>query len=232
MFSIYSSNNNQPILTSNEGKGVLGLALVLAVIAHVILLVFIKLPSNPKNLLQTTFEVELRPFHEPILNVEPIEHAEFRSNVPKEEQPELAVQSKKLISKKSLIIPNDSANDDSREINTQSNSNVNNEKPTEIIPSNTTISYEDLLESARYIAKEDAKNMPNPKDDGVLLSDQAFSPKLAQTLAKKEKVVGMTSYADGMTKVITSSGTEYCFQPSPLMSKGAFENNPIAMTCP
>ena len=73
MFSSYSSNKNLPTLTSNEDKSVLGLALVLAVIAHVILLVYIKLPSNSKDLLPTTFKVQLRPLHEPMVKVEPIE---------------------------------------------------------------------------------------------------------------------------------------------------------------
>ena len=131
-----------------------------------------------------------------------------------------------------MTIPKDAAIDDSRENNPQAKANVNTEKPSEISPSNTSISYEDLLESAQHIAKEDAKNMPKLKDDGILLSDRAFSPKLSQQLAKKEKVAGVTSYANGMLKVVTPYGTEYCLQSPPLMAKGVFENDPIPMTCP
>lgn len=93
---------------------------------------------------------------------------------------------------------------------------------------------ETLLNSARQIAREAAKEIPLPKDNLPPLRDRPILPKLAQLLAQKNKPpAGVTEYADGMIKIVTESGNVYCMQPkSHLPQNGPIESESIPMTCP
>ncbi len=99
------------------------------------------------------------------------------------------------------------------------------------------LTTEALLASARSIAIEAAlaeeKNEHKAKREHIALADRAFSPELANTLTPRKKVnAGATQYANGMVKMVNADGSEYCLQQSPMLNKGAFENDPIPMTCP
>jgi hypothetical protein len=214
------------ILVVYKDKRALGLALLLALIAHLILLVYVKPPSNHKTLLPTIFEVQLSPIKERLIKLEPtdrvIESAPHRQN----KQSANTIRFKKLAEENRMNIY------EKRDVEPLVETIIKTDKKIDSDVSKQAISYGELLESAQQIVKEDVKNMPKSKDEGLLLSDRAFSPKLALALAKKGKVSGVTKYADGMVKVITSSGTEYCMLPSPLLIKDAFDSDPIPMTCP
>lgn len=231
MFSYNSFNNKQTMRTAHEDKRALGLALLLAVIAHVILLVYVKLPSSHTTWSPTIFDVQLSPVHEPLVKVMPVDQFTESGNHIHKEQSLHSITSKKMNQHRKIVIEDTTFIDKQREIEHEE-AMIKTDKTINSQASKQAISYGELLESAQQIVKEDAKNMQKPKDDGVSLSDRAFSPKLAQALAKKEKVPSVTKYADGMVKVVTSSGTEYCLQPSPQLIKGPFDSDPIPMTCP
>lgn len=232
MFSYSSFNNKQAIRTTHEDKRALGLALLLAVIAHVILLVYVKLPPSHKAWSSTIFDVQLSPVHGQPVKVKPADQVTESENRFHKEQPIHSDSPKKIDQYEKTTIQNTTIVDEQMKIQPIEEAMIRTDKTINPEASKQTISYGELLESARQIVKEDVKNMPKTKDDGVLLSDRAFLPKLAQALAKKETVSGVTKYADGMVKVITSSGTEYCLQPSPQLIKGSFDSDPIPMTCP
>lgn len=95
------------------------------------------------------------------------------------------------------------------------------------------INTENLFAVARQIAVEDEKNLKRENTKLIALADRAFSPEIAKVFAPRKKAnVGVTQYAGGMVKVVNADGNEYCLQQSPKMNKGAFENEPIPMTCP
>ena len=217
--------------TAHEDKRALGLALLFAVIAHMSLLVYVKLPSSHKTRSPTIFDVQLSPVYEPLVKVMPVDQFTESGNHIHKEKSLHSITSKKIDQHRKIVIEDTTFIDKQREIEPEE-AMIKTDRTNNSQASKQAISYGELLESAQQIVKEDAKNMPKPKDDGVLLSDRAFLPKLAQALAKKEKVQGITKYADGMVKVVTSSGTEYCLLPSPQLIKGAFDSDPIPMTCP
>lgn len=232
MFSYNSFNNKQVMRTPLEDKRALGLALILAVIAHVILLVYVKLPPSHNTWSPTIFDVQLSPAHGQLVKVKPANQYTKSDNSIHKEQSHHAITSKKIDQHQKIAIQNTMFIDEQRKVEPVEEAMIKTDKTINSKATKQAISYGELLESAQKIVKEDAENMPKTKDDGVLLSDRAFSPKLAQAFAKKENVPGVTKYADGMVKVVTSSGTEYCLQPSPQLIKGSFDSDPIPMTCP
>lgn len=232
MFSYNSFSNKQAIRTTQEDKRALGLALLLAVIAHAILLVYVKLPPSHKTWSPTIFDVQLSPAHEQLVEVKSADQVTKSDNRIYKEQSTHSITSKKIDQHQKITIQNTTFINGQREIEPVEEAMIKTDKTINSKASKQAISYGELLESAQQIVKEDAKNMPKTKDDGVLLSDRAFSPKLAQAFAKKENVPSVTKYADGMVKVVTSSGTEYCLSPSPQLIKGSFDSDPIPMTCP
>lgn len=196
--------------------------LILAVIAHSIFLWMVKFPPSAPMKLPITFDVRITslPVAERHIELEP-------NNTNSDEPPSISTTIKKQNPQTTSIRLTTIDAQATTDLPTATISISPN-----AITSKAKVTTENLLESAHRIAMEDAKNMPKSKDDGILLSERAFSPKLAQALAKKEKVAGVTQYTDGMVKVVTSSGAEYCMQLSPLLVKGAFDSDPIPMTCP
>ena len=232
MFSYNSFNTKQAIRTTHEDTRALGLALLLAVLAHVILLVYVKLPPSHKTWSPTIFDVQLSHVHEWSVKVKSPDQVMESGNYIHQEQSHHLITSKKIDQHQKTAIQNTTFVDRQVAIEPVKDVMIKTDKTINPEASKQTISYGELLESARKIIKEDAKDMLTPKDDGVLLSDRALSPKLAQAFSKKEKVQGVTKYADGIVKVVTSSGTEYCLQSPPLLIKGPFDSDPIPMTCP
>lgn len=232
MFSYNSFNNKQLMRTTLEDKRALGLALLLAVIAHVILLVYVKLPPSHNTRSPTIFDVQLSPAHEQLVEVKPANQYTESDNSFHKEQSHHAITSKKIDQNQRIAIQDTMFMDEQREIEPLEEAMIKTDKTINSEAAKQAISYGELLESAQKIVKEDVKNMPKLNDGGVLLSDRAFSPKLAQAFAKKGNVPGVTKYADGKVKVVTSSGTEYCLSPSPQLIKGSFDSEPIPMTCP
>ena len=95
------------------------------------------------------------------------------------------------------------------------------------------IHTENLFAAARQMAIEDEKNLKRENTKLIALADRAFSPEIAKVFSQRKKTnAGVTLYAGGMVKVVNADGSEYCLQQSPMLNKGAFENEPIPMTCP
>ncbi|HNZ55835.1 MAG TPA: hypothetical protein PKL58_00600 [Methylophilaceae bacterium] len=95
------------------------------------------------------------------------------------------------------------------------------------------INTENLFAVARQMAIEDEKNLKRENTKLIALADRAFSPEIAKVFSQRKKTnAGVTLYAGGMVKVVNADGSEYCLQQSSIMNKGAFENEPIPMTCP
>ena len=232
MFCYNLYNNKQKVRTIHEDKRALCLALLLAVIAHVILLVNVKLPPRQKTWSPIIFDVQISPVHEQPVKVKSTDQVTESNNRIHQEQSNHSITYKKIDPQQKIAIKNAMFIDEQSEIELAEEAIIKTDKTINSEASKQSISYGELLESAQQIVKEDVKNMPKPKNDGVLLSDRAFLPKLAQALAKKEKMQGVTKYADGMVRVVTSSGTEYCLLSSPLLIKGPFDSDPIPMTCP
>ncbi len=232
MFSYDSFNNIRTISTIYGDNRALGLALFSAVIAHVILFVYVQLPPRHKTLSPTIFDVQLSPVHESPVKVKLVDQAEKNDIHIYKEQSHHLITSKKINQLQKIAIQNTALIDGQREIEHVEDVRIKTDKTINPEASKKAISYGELLESAQQIIKEDIKNMPILKDDDDFLPDRTYLPKLAQALAKKGKVQGVTKYADGMVKVVTSNGTEYCLQSSPLLIKGAFDSDPIPMTCP
>lgn len=225
-------NNNQTKCSMPEGNRAFGLAVLLAVIAHAVLLIYVKIPSNHKPWTPVISDVQLKPLHEQLVKLASSDQGIKSDNRSQKEQSILSTISKRMDQKQktnirhATLFVKQSEVEPVAEVMIKTDRTINSEAPKQ------AITYGELLESAHLIVKEDAKNMPKPKDNGVLLTDRAFLPILAQALAKKEKVQGVTKYADGMLKVVTSSGTEYCMLPSQQLIIGAFDSDPIPMTCP
>jgi len=95
------------------------------------------------------------------------------------------------------------------------------------------IHTENLFAAARQMAIEDEKNLKRENPKTIAFAARAFSPEIAKVFAPHKKAeAGVTQYAGGMVKVVNADGSEYCLQQSPMLNKGAFENEPIPMTCP
>jgi hypothetical protein len=80
------------------------------------------------------------------------------------------------------------------------------------------VSLDALLDSARAIARDDARRhrMPRPEDSDD--NDRPLLPQLARALRREPP--GETRFSDGMIKVVTASGSIYCLRPKPEFARG------------
>lgn len=110
------------------------------------------------------------------------------------------------------------------------------EQNLETEPDKTKKTTEDLLNSAHRIAKEEALAMPKEKEDGVLLTEREFSPKLANAMNKMQKPrAGTYHLSNGMMKIVSIDGSEYCLAPPPVSAMPVNSLNAqtsMPMTCP
>lgn len=108
--------------------------------------------------------------------------------------------------------------------------------PTEPNAKRNKLTIDDLLNSARRIAQEDALAMPKEKSDGMTLADREFSPQLAKAMNKMKKLpAGTYPIGNGMMKIIGIDGSAYCLAPPPNSAMPVSALNAqvsMPMTCP
>lgn len=101
---------------------------------------------------------------------------------------------------------------------------------------NPKISTESLLESARRIAIEEAKNMPKEKGDDIALADRPISPEIAKAIGKKKKrkAEAGTFTVNGVVIQVNPDGSSNCFLPPPesSMPYGSFSPPTLGTPCP
>jgi hypothetical protein len=212
--------------------------ILLAIIVHIALIAALKFQPNRQIKPPIMFDVSLMPYQAPEKHIE-VEPSNTKSDVPLTSIPvKKAQKSQTPTTNKIEIISSTGSqlgnvpNKIDAQPNTEASVATINIAPN-ANASKPKISTESLLESAHRIAIEDAKTMPKEKNDGIALADRPISPKLALALApKKRPKPGITSYADGIVKVVNSDGSSYCLQPPPPMPSGIFEPLSIPMTCP
>lgn len=93
-------------------------------------------------------------------------------------------------------------------------------------PGDSSKSLESLLESAKSIARDDAR-----KDEQRALSDQGFNTPIAEMKRELKQSHQEIRLANGILKIITAAG-EVCFQPPPLFARDQKGLYGIPMTCP
>ncbi len=105
------------------------------------------------------------------------------------------------------------------------------EKPPDSAFSPPRFSLESLRDSVRRIARDEARHLPPSKGAEGQFVDRPVLPELAHALARKEASV--TQLADGIVKVVTSSGSVYCLQPPPVFAQGGpAQSLGTVSTCP
>ncbi len=98
-------------------------------------------------------------------------------------------------------------------------------------PPTASFSTAEILESARVIARTGSPSGATLKADAK--GERAILPALEHSLNKDKKVPGSMQMIDGLVKVTTPSGTEYCLRPPPTTAPGAgFEITVVATNCP
>lgn len=114
-------------------------------------------------------------------------------------------------------------------------------KPVDTVPSHETsasvglaapgFSVGSVLESARQMAREEARKQSGVHGEGVRNEDRAALPQLARAL--RREAPGEKRFASGMIKVVTASGSVYCLQPKPTFARdGPVEPLSIPTNCP
>lgn len=110
------------------------------------------------------------------------------------------------------------------------------EHPIETQTQKNNVTTDDLLNTARRIAQEDALTMPKEKSDGITLADREFSPQLAKAMSKMKKLpAGTYQFGNGMMKIIGIDGSVYCLAPPPSSAMSVSALNAqisMPMTCP
>ncbi len=93
------------------------------------------------------------------------------------------------------------------------------------------ISIAALLESARKLASEDRGAPPPPSKETMTIFERPVLPQLAR--AFRREVPGETRLANGMIKVVTTTGAIYCLQPLPKFAQGGpIEPMIVPTNCP
>lgn len=88
-----------------------------------------------------------------------------------------------------------------------------------------------LLEAARQIAHEDALKHPTQPHENIRTQERPILPELARAL--RQEPPGETHLANGMIKVVTTTGAIYCLKPLPKFAQGGpVESMSIPTNCP
>lgn len=107
------------------------------------------------------------------------------------------------------------------------------EAPVQTLTPNTsaTLSIDALLASARRIAREETLKHPRPIGDKTNAVERPILPQLAKAL--RRDAPGETRLANGMIKVVTTTGAVYCLKPLPKFALGGpVEPMIIPTNCP
>jgi len=93
------------------------------------------------------------------------------------------------------------------------------------------VSIATLLESARKLAREERGAPPPPSKETTTIFERPVLPQLARAL--RREVPGETRLANGMIKVVTTTGAIYCLQPLPKFAQGGpIEPMIVPTNCP
>lgn len=106
------------------------------------------------------------------------------------------------------------------------------QRPESASTSPPRISVESLMNSARRIARDEARHTPPSKKETPGIEDRPLLPALANALNRKQASEVML--ANGVYRVRTPSGTEYCFLPLPDIAISGTPVKPtiVPSTCP
>ena len=104
--------------------------------------------------------------------------------------------------------------------------------PPSLRPSSSAPSFESVFDSAKGIARDEAKRMAPLKAEETDVPDRPVLPALAKAL-KKQKA-GETRFADGLIKIVTPSGKAFCYMPLPdiVARGGPIEPTIVPTNCP
>lgn len=94
------------------------------------------------------------------------------------------------------------------------------------------ISVESLIDSAKNIVRDETRRKPPSKEEAINIEDRPFLPVLAKALKKLKP--DETRFADGLIKIVTSSGSVYCVKPLPdiVAHGGSVEPTIVPTNCP
>lgn len=93
------------------------------------------------------------------------------------------------------------------------------------------VSSDQLLETARKIAREEAKKIPPSLHERTGSDDSPVLPELDRVLTQKSQ--REISFADGTTRVVTRFGTTYCLKPPPDFARsGIGAQLSVPLLCP
>lgn len=210
--------------------------LLLALLVHLLALSLIKVMKHAPVQAPLTFDVRLMPVKKNqaqdvvliMQKIEKVRMIQTKAEVKPEAKPE------KTLPKPAIALKNSNAPEITADLLNLIEKTT--EKTIEKQVNKSNISTENLLDSARRIAIEEAKNMPKDKSDNIALADREFSPKLAAAMGKLNKLpAGIYNIANGQIKIVNADGSEYCLIPpvGSAMPASAFGTSPsIPMTCP
>lgn len=106
------------------------------------------------------------------------------------------------------------------------------ERPTQAAFSPPLISVKSLIDSAKNIVRDETRQQPLSKEDIFNIEDRPILQELAKALKKLKP--GETRFADGLIKIVTSSGSVYCVKPLPdiVAHGGSVEPTIVPTNCP
>lgn len=88
------------------------------------------------------------------------------------------------------------------------------------------------MSSARRVARDEARHTPPSKKETPGIEDRPVLPALAKALTRAP--ASETQFANGIYKVVTKSGTVYCYIPLPDIATSGTPVKPtiVPSTCP
>lgn len=199
--------------------------LLLAAVVHILLIAFLPLPRVIPSASQPALEVRLVPATQPressrstLSNIAP--EPEMTEAAPKRNARQI---SPKVHLPTSSEVPKN-----------MTSPPVALKRPADSTPIPPQVSLGSLLNSAKSIARDEARRMPPSKEEGTYIEDRAVLPALAKALQKQKEKVGVMRFADGLIKVVTPSGAVYCLRPLPdiVAHGGPIEPTIVPSNCP
>lgn len=104
--------------------------------------------------------------------------------------------------------------------------------PPSIPPSPSAPSVESVFDSAKGIVRDEARRMTPSETEEIDLQDRPILPEFAKALQKQK--VGETRLANGLIKIVTPSGKVRCYTPLPdiVARGGPIEPALVPTNCP
>ena len=213
-------------------NGRLGLSLLVAAILHLLLIVFLPLPcvipfTQP---LALEFNVSLAPtIPVPGNNGVTLSKA---SLAPKTKKAKPTRRMPQIFPKSSAKNRLDPRRNMPPVVVTVEQPAVTASSPPSIPPSPSPLSIESVFDSAKSIARDEARRMAPSKAEEADVPNRPVLPELAKAL--KQQKAGETRFADGLIKIVTPSGKALCYTPLPdiVARGGPIEPTIVPTNCP